>query len=339
MRKIMKNTNFTVSVVVLLAALVCSFMIAEARGPSDRDKSSRKRPSKSEATLESQMRRYAFEYKLSEDQQAALLKVLTAQQKDIADYNKVYGTRLQAVDEKIKVLQDEIAAFKKAKQAEIDKLEKSKDVYKKVRSELALDHKAEFDQTIPAENKLKRLAGYLKGGGEATMYWKHLPKELQDSLDQKYQTAAAELITTDKSSDNSALRAVRIKLQTETSAILTPEVRNAAETKALNEMMLRSFTRYELTDDQKLRINDLCAESTKGRVLAASRYEKLRKEYDTARRARSGGSIYKSYAVVREAVAEKVLTEDQKKKLPQKRKSTSKKDKVRSEKKSKKKSE
>jgi len=331
----MKNTNFTVTIVVLLAALVGSFTIAEARDPSSREKASRKRSSKSETTVEYQLRRYTAEYRLSEAEQASLLKVLTAQQKDLTDYNKVYGTRIDAVNVKIKAIQDEVAAFIKAKQVDIDSLEQTKGVYKKVRSELALDHKAELDKTISTEHKVQRLAGYLKGGDTA-LYWKHLPKELQDSLDQKYQTAAAELVTTGKSGDKSAIRVVRTNLQTTTAAALTPEVRNAAETKALNDMTLRNFSRYELTDDQKLRISELCVKSTQDRVIAVRRYEKLRQEYDAARKSRSGGSVYKSYAVVRQEVAEKILTEEQKKRLPPKRKSSSKKEKVRPAKSSKK---
>lgn len=324
----MKNTKSIMTLLVLAAAIGVSFLTAQAKDASSSKKAKSKRAAKTsgdpKAIVAYQVRRYASLYRLSEAEQAKLEKILLAQQKDLADFEKVHGSKIKVVDEKIKALRDKIA-----------ELEASKGVHAKARKELELDHQAELARAITPEHKANRLAAYLKGYSEA-LYWKHLPKEVQASLDEQSKTIAAELVATGKGDSRNDVKAARAKLQKSIASVVSPEMRQTAETQQLKEMALRSFARYELTDDQKIRIGDLCDKNIKDRALIYSRYKQLSKDYAAAREALSKGK-HGSYSTIREEIAAKVLTEEQRKKLPQKRRS-SKRDKSSSKKDAKKKS-
>ena len=131
MRTIM-NTKWIATVVVLAATLMGSFSDARAKEGLSEAKMKKKDAARAtgdpKTDVAMRVRRYAAIYRLSEADQAKLEQILLAQQKDLADYEKVHGAKIKGVDEQIKKLQDQIAA-----------LEKSKDVHRKVLSELKLE--------------------------------------------------------------------------------------------------------------------------------------------------------------------------------------------------------
>jgi hypothetical protein len=317
----MKNTKW-IFAAVLVATLAGSFAIAEAKDPGE-TKSKRRDSDKTAvdptSAVDSQVRRYAVNYKLSEADQAKLKVVLLAQQKDIADYQKSYAPKIQAVDEQIQKLRDQVAALQKS----IAELDKSKDVYRDVRKELELDHQAELNSAITPEQKAARLAVYFKEYTE-NMHLKFLPKELQASLDQKCQAAAKALVASGEDESRAALKIVVAKLRAELNAAVTPEIRKAAEKQSLQSYAMRAFARIELTDVQKAAIGELCDKSIKDKALAATRYAQIRKDFDAARQAMGRGKS-DSYGTIRKDITDNILTEEQKKRLPSKRKTTTKK--------------
>jgi hypothetical protein len=107
--------------------------------------------------------------------------------------------------------------------------------------------------------------------------------------------------------------------------ILTPELRQAAETQYLQEGMIRSYAHHELTDDQKTRIRELCAKSVKDKIAVSEQYRQLSRDIGAMKPSLSkykGG--YQTQKVHTE-VAEKILTEEQRKKTPVKYKGAPKK--------------
>jgi len=264
--------------------------------------------------VQKQLRQYIHAYKLNDDDQAKVEKILIAQQKDIVDFAKVHGPKIKAVDEQIKKLQDEIK-----------ELEKTKSVQLKALAELKLDHKAELDNAISAEQKATRLAAYLTGY-DSVAYWKFLPKEIQATLNRQCQAAAMELMLGKDAEFRTGLKDARRKLHATIDKTLTPELRQAAETQYLQESAMRSFARCELTDDQKARIGDLCAKSVKDKIAVSGRYSQLSKDIVAMKQtmSRYKGS-YHSHNI-RSEVVEKILTEEQRKRLPGKYRTATKKD-------------
>ena len=316
--KIMNNKK-SIAITVVLAATLTGLLAAaetkKVRPASETQKrlSARATHAPGKGTVEQQLLRYTHHYKLTDDDQARIKKILTAQHKDIADFNKIHGPQIAAVDEQIKKLRDEIS-----------KLEASKEVHAKALSELELDHQAELDKAFTDEQKAARLATYLKGYATAS-FWKFLPKDVQATVDQQCQAAAMELISAGSSKSHTALRDASRKLRATLDKTLTPEVRQAAETQQMQEYTMRSFARYKLTEDQKARIGELCAKSVKDRLAISGRYRQLSEDLDAMRR-----TMYKSRSnsyshAIRTEVVEKVLTEEQRKRAPVRRKFTPKK--------------
>ena len=328
--KTMKNTKWIAIATVLAATLTGSVSDVWAKEASSEAKVKKKSVAKGDAvdksSVQNQVRRYAANYNLNEADQAGIEKILLAQQKDLADYKKVHGAKIAAIDEQIAKLQDEILKLTKPKQDEIRNLAKSRDVYLKVRDELALDHKAELDKAITTEQKTAHLVRYLRGYSY-DMTLAFLPKEIQATLTRQYQTAAMELVSSGSADSRTAVKEASRKLHESIGKIVTPEMRRTAETKYLQDSAIRSFARYELTDAQKASIGELCAKNIKDRAATAERYAQIRKDYEAARQAMSKGrGSYSSYSAIREEIAEKILTEEQKKKQPSKHKSSSRKD-------------
>ena len=312
------NTKWIAIAVVLAAMLMGSFSDARAKEGSSEAKMKKKDAARAtgdpKTDVAMRVRRYAAIYRLSEADQAKLEHILLAQQKDLADYEKVHGAKIKAVNEQIKVLQDQIAV-----------LEKSKDVHRNVRKELALDHQAELNKAITNEQKVAYLAVYLKGY-DTNSYLEYLPKEIQASLTQKCQAAAIELVAAGTDQSRDALKDATRKLQASFAAVVTPEIRKAAELRQMQDYALRSFARCELTDDQKTSIGELCAKSIKDRAATASRYAQIRKDYAAAKQVMAKGKSSSLYTI-REEIAEKILTEEQRKRAPVKRKPSSRRDK------------
>ncbi|MBC8373311.1 MAG: hypothetical protein H8E53_06945 [Planctomycetes bacterium] len=318
--KTMKNAKSIAIAIVLAAMLTGSLTAAEtrkARLPAKTQKklSARATRAPGKLTVQQQVWRYTHYYKLNEADQARIEKILLAQQKDMADFNKVHGPKIAAVDEQIKKLKDEIK-----------ELEKTKSVQLKVLAELKLDHEAELDKAFTDEQKATLVATYLKGYDTAS-FWKYLPKEVQATLEEQCQAAAMELILAGNSKPPAVLRDASRKLRATLDKTLTPEVRQAAETRQMQEYTMRGFARYELTDDQKARIGELCAKNVKDRLAISGRYRQLSDDLNAMRRTmyKSGSSSY--HHAIRTEVVEKILTEEQKKRLPGKYRKTSTKDK------------
>jgi len=323
--KTMKNKKSIAIAVVLAATLTGSLAAAEtkkARLPAKTQKklSARAIRAPRKDTVQQQVWRYTHYYKLNDDDQARIKKILIAQEKDMADFNKIHGPKIAAVDEQIKKLQDEIR-----------ELQNSKSVQLKALKELKIDHKAELDKAITDEQKTARVATYLRGYDTAA-YWKFLPKEVQATLDEKCHTAAMELISAGTSDSHAVLRDASRKLRATLDKTLTPEIRGAAETQQMQEYTMRGFARYGLTDDQKTRIGELCAKNVKEKVAASGRYRQLSEDLDAMRK-----TMYKyrssSYShAIRTEVVENILTEEQRKKVPSRHRSAPKKDKSSSKK-------
>ena len=318
--KIMKNKKSIAITVILAATLTGSLTAAETKKTRLAPKAKKKlsaiatrEPGKE--TVQQQLRRYTYYYNLNDADQAKIEKILIAQQKDMADFRKVHGPKIAAVDEQIKKLQDEIS-----------ELQKSKSVQLKALEELKLDHKAELDKAITDEQKAARMAVYLRGY-ETAAYWKFLPKGVQTTLNQQCQAAAMELISAGTSDSHTALRDASRKLRATLDKTLTPEVRGAAETQHLQEYTMRSFARYGLTDDQKSRIGELCAKNVKEKVAMSGRYRQLSDDLEAMRRTMHKYRSSSYSHGIRTEVVEKILTEEQRKKVPSRHKSTPKKDK------------
>ncbi|MDP6633904.1 MAG: hypothetical protein QGG42_03325 [Phycisphaerae bacterium] len=312
--KNMKNTRWIAIAVALIATLATAQAKEASSEPKIKTKHSAKAAKASNARVDLQVRKYAAIYNLSEDDQAKLSQILLAQQKDLADYEKVHGPKIKVVDDQIRKLQDEI-----------NKLQASKQVHAKALRELKLDHQAELNKAITDKHKTARVAASLKAYADA--YWKHLPKEVQETLNRKCQAAAEALIASGDVKSSRALKDARTKLYDSIDKTLTPELRQSAETQYLQEYALRGFSRCELTDDQKTRIGELCARSVKDKVAMSQRYRQLSKDHDALRKEmyKYRGSLH--FHEIRSEVAEKILTEEQRKRLPGKRRSTSKRDK------------
>ncbi|MDP6542820.1 MAG: hypothetical protein QGH60_02450 [Phycisphaerae bacterium] len=298
----MKKMKWIAIAVVLAATLMGPF--ADLAGARGRPAFAAVAAGDPKEIVQQQLRRYTATYDLNDDDQAKIEKILTAQHKDIVDFAKVHGPKIKVVDDQIKKLQDEIR-----------ELEKSKSVQLKVLAELQLDHKAELDGAITAEHKAARMAAYLKGYDTA-VYWKFLPREVQATLNQKCQTVAMELISGGDVESKTAFKDARRKLQASVDKTLTPELRQAAEAKYLQESAIRIFARCKLTDDQKTRIGELCAKGVKDKIAASGRYSQLSKDVVAMKRAMSKykGSFH-SHSIRSEVVA-KILTEEQRKRLP-----------------------
>jgi len=328
----MSTRNAILTAITVVAALMTvtasySISLAKEASPESREakikrKVSSKSAKASEVSIDLRVRKYAATYDLSKDDQEKIRNILVAQQKDIADYQKVRGAKIKAVDDQIQQLRDQIA-----------ELEKSKKEHIEVRRELGLDHEAELDAAINSEKKAARLAVYLRGEDKSS-YWRYLPKETQAAMDQKCQNAAMELMASGGHKSKTAVRDAANKLRASLAASVTPEMQQAAEIQYLKESAFRSFSRYELTDQQKARIDELCAQSIKDKIAAAARYSQFVKDYQAIRTSmlKYKGSYHA--LTVRKEVAEKILTEEQQKRLSSKYRSSS--DKPRKEKRDKK---
>ena len=314
-----KKTKWIAIAAVLAATLTGPLAAARDTDAPVVPKKKKKSPAlavgDSREVVRMQLRRYAVTYGLNDDDQARIEKILTAQQKDLADFAKVHGPQIKAVDDQIKKLQDEIT-----------RLEKTKDVHIKARGELELDHQAELDKAFTTEQKTARLVASLKGYDNDT-YWEFLPKDVQAALNQQCQDAAVELISGGNDQSRTALKDASRKLHASIDKALTPELRQAAETQYLRECAVRNFARYELTDDQKARIGELCAKSVKDKVAVSGRYSQLAKDLGAMKQTMSQyrGSLHA--LKVRLEIAEKILTEEQRKRVPGKYKTAAKKEK------------
>gem|GEM_PF-1655379 len=316
----MKKTKLIAIAIVSVATLIAPIKAAETKEARLASKMTKKLSAiatraSGKLNVEQQLLRYTHYYNLNDEDQARIKKILTAQQKDIADFKKIYGPKIAAVDEQIKKLQDEIRELQKSKSAQL-----------KVLEELKLDHKAELDEAITAEQKTVRLIAYLKRY-DTVSFWKFLPEEIQAALDRQCQAAAMELVSTGTSESHTALRGATLKMRAAIEKSLTPEVRQEAETKQVQEYVMRSFARCELTGDQKARIGELCAKGVKDKIAISAQYNQLNKDIVALRHTMSKykGSIH-AYTI-RSEVVEKILTEEQRKRLPGKYRTATKKDK------------
>ncbi|MDP6044108.1 MAG: hypothetical protein QGG25_00755 [Phycisphaerae bacterium] len=320
----MKNTKLTVITVLLAMMLTVSYSDAREKDASSDVKKKSKRSDKSarasKSSAEYQVRRYAAIYGLSQESQDKLTKIFEAQQKDLADHQKLYGPKNQAIDEQTDKLREQIAKLHE----QIAELEKSKGDSVKALKELKLDHQAELDGVITTRYKIARVARSLKGE-DRSGYWKYLPKETQEAFDQQCQAAAVELVASEKADSRRDFSAARVKLNEAMAKVITPEMRKTAETQQLKDYVLRGLTRYGLTEDQKTQIGALCDKSVADKAAAQARYNQFIKDYAALRRSMSKykGSLH--YHEIRTEAVKSIMTEEQRKKLSAKYRASSKK--------------
>ena len=332
----MKNTKLTVIAAFLAIAFCGAFSQALAKDAAEKAKAKAKRadkirskrgdkaPRASLSSAEAQVRRYAAIYDLDQESQDKLAKILAAQQKDLADHEKTYGPKNQAVDEQVAKLREQIAEQIAKLNEQVAELEKSKLASANALKELKLDHKAELDSVITTRYKIARVARSLWGEGRSG-YWKYLPKETQEALDRQCQAAAVELVATEKADSRPEIYAARAKLKEAMTKAITPEMRKTAERNQMKEYVLRGLVRYGLTEDQKTQIGALCDKSIVDKAAAVERYNQAVKDYVALKRTMSKYKGSLQYSEIRAEAVKSVMTEEQRKKLPAKYRASSKK--------------
>ncbi len=305
----MKNTKRIAITLVLIGVLCGTFALAQTAVSKADDFRA-----KAEAAVRDRLGQLISYYKPTEEQKTKLKEVLIAQDKDLSDYDKVYGP-------KIKTLDDQIAAITKKREelkAEIATLEKRKAAHAEVRAELRLDHKAETNNVITPEQRLTRLSSYIRDNAIYYQYFAVLPKAQQEALKAKCDATALELLTTKKADDHNAVYAAARKIRDDTNKILTPELRQAGDREYLMGKTMRKFDRIKLTESQKSRIRDLCDRAAKRKVEVYAQYAKvgrareaLDKDRSALRHTISGMSSSSYYYKIRDEAIQSVLTDEQ----------------------------
>jgi len=240
-------------------------------------------------------------YKGTDEQKAKLEKVLLAQEKDLADHDKVYAPKIKAVDDKIAALQKEIDALKTGKAEYTDK-----------RAELLLDHKAEINNVFSAEQRIKGLAEYLRNTA-FYRYWAGLSEAQQKEANAKLQAAALKVVMAKPDESEKVFSAQRREMQKVASEMVTPEIRQAGEADYATQSTIRAFYRIKLSDDQKAQIRAMCDKAAKEKGDLYAKYRQLDKDRDAIRKSMYKFSTSDYYRKLRAEVTEKVLTEEQRK--------------------------
>jgi len=315
----MKNTKHIAIILVLIGVLCGTFALAQTAVPKADDFRA-----KAEAAVKEQLRQLVYSYKPSEDQKAKLKEALIAQYKDLSDYDKVHGPKIKALDDEIAV----IAKKRDELKAEIAAIEKRKAAHAKVRAELLLDHKAEINNVITLDQRVARLASYIRGNAIYHQYFAVLPKARQDALKAECEAIALELITTKKADSSSAAYEAARKIRNDVNKILTPELRQAGDREYLMSRTMRKFTRIKLSEAQKSKIRALCDKAAKRKVEVYAKYAKigkdraaLDKDRSALRRTMSVMASSSYYYHIRDEAIQSVLTDEQLKASGYKRKS------------------
>ncbi len=237
-------------------------------------------------------------------------KVLIAQYKDLADYDKVHGPKIKAMDDEIAVLQKKIEAIGKRKA-----------VREKTRDELLVDHKAEIRNVFTAEQRIDRLSRQIRGSAVYYQYWAVLPQAAKTSLKSRCDAAAVELIQAGKADDRDAVSASAGAIRRDADKLLTPKLRRNGESEYLYNSAMQKFTRIKLTDAQKDSVRQLCSKAAEKKVRISAQYAQVSKDREALRRAIYGQRSRTLYYKIREDAVQSILTDEQLKQGGFKRKS------------------
>jgi len=298
----MKNTHRIAITLALIAAFCGTFALAQTAKSKTVDFKAQ-----AEAATKERLGQLIYYYKPTADQKAKLKEVLIAQYKDLVDHDKIRGPKIKVLDDEVAAIQKKIAELEK----EVAAIEKRKAVHAKARAELLLDHKAEINNVFTPEQRIARLSSYIRGSAIGHQHLAVLPKAARDSLVEQCDAAALELIEAGKSEDTEAVRAAYRKIRATAGKVVTPEVRQAGDTKYLLDSTLRKFARLKLTETQKDTIRDMCEKAAKRKVEVYAQYAQLTKDRDAVRRTMSGMSSSSYYYKIRADVVESVLTDAQ----------------------------
>jgi len=253
-----------------------------------------------------QLMRYVYYYKPTDEQKAKLEKVLTAQQKDLDDFDKTRGAKIKAIDDQIAGVNKKIGELKK----EIAALEKHKAVHTNERAELLIDHKAEIENVFTQEQKVTAIVNRIKAES-AYRYWAGLPEDIQAALTEKFEAAALKVIQADPAESDGVLRQVRRDMYELVKKTLKPEHRQAGEAKYLLNSTLRRFYRIKLTDEQVARVRELCEKAAKRKAEVYEQYRKIGRDRDTVRKAMQEFGSRAYYYKISDEVTKNILTQEQ----------------------------
>jgi len=271
---------------------------------------------RAKAAIASTLTKYTYRYKLAADQKAKLEKVLLAQYKDLADHDKIYAPKIKAVDDQIAAVNVKVAALQKQieeiRKQEITPLQKQKDVFSKARAELLLDHKAELNDVFSREQRIASVVNYLKGS-TVSRYWAGFSEAQKATLTEQFEAAALKVIQAGPEESDKVYQTVRREMQSAVGKLVTPEVRQAGESKYLNDSTVRAFYRIKFTDSQKDQIRQLCDKAAKHKAALYAQYQQLDKDRDAVRKSMYKYSTSDYYRKLRKEVSENILTEEQRK--------------------------
>jgi len=322
----MSSTMKLIASALLISMVLCPMLApAQTKTPTG-DKTTAKTgtddwQNRAKAVIAPTLQKYRYRYKLLDDQKDKLEKVLMAQYKDLMDHDKIHTPKIKVVDEQIATVRKKVAALKatieeelSAMTKEIEALQKKKSVYSKVRAELLLDHKAELNNVFTEQQRIAGVVQYLKGS-TVYRYWEGLSKAQQADLTEQFEAAALKVIQAKPEESDKVLSAVRREMQRTISKLVTPEVRQAGETRFLVDNTVRAFYRIKLTDSQKDQIRQMCDKAIKHKTELYAQYQQLDKDRAAVRKSMYQYSSSDYYRKLRKEVSEKILTEEQRKAL------------------------
>ncbi|MBL7220995.1 MAG: hypothetical protein ISS69_12830 [Phycisphaerae bacterium] len=320
----MSSTMKLIASALLISTLLCPMLApAQTKAPTGAKTTAKTgtddRQNRAKAAIAPTLQKYRYRYKLLDDQKAKLEKVLLAQYKDLMDHDKIHASKIKVVDEQIAAVYKKVAALKatieeklSAMTKEIEALEKQKSVYSKVRAELLLDHKAELNNVFTEQQRIASVVQYLKGS-TVYRYWEGFSEAQKADLTEQFEAAALKVIQAKPEESDKVLSSVRREMQSTVSKLVTPEIRQAGETRFLIDNTVRAFYRIKLTDNQKDQIRQMCDKAIKHKGELYAQYQQLDKDRDAVRKSMSKYSTSDYYRKLRKEVSEKILTEEQRK--------------------------
>jgi len=314
----MKNVKWIAAILVISSVFCGTLALAQPKATRKPAKPTRTvrvptartsdRWARTRGTIEERLRRYVYSYKPSDEQKAKLEKVLKAQEKDLADFDKTRGPKIKAIDDEIAVVNKKIDELKK----ELDTIQKRKTVYSKARAELLIDHKAEIDNVFTQEQKIASIVNRLRTE-TVYRYWAGLPKDVQTKLNEQFEAAALKVIQADPAESEKVLYQVRREMRDVVNKTVTPEHRQAGELKYMMDSTIRRFYRVKLTDEQVARVRELCEKAAKRKADVYGQYNKLSKDRDAIRKAMYEFSSSSFYRKISDEVTKNILTDEQRK--------------------------
>ncbi|MBT3199197.1 MAG: hypothetical protein HN350_04710 [Phycisphaerales bacterium] len=255
-------------------------------------------------------------YNPSDDQKAKIKEVLVAQYKDLKDHDRARAPKIKEIDDQVAAINVKIAALQK----EASKIAKGKEIYTASRAELLLDHEAEINNIFSLDQKIARLASYIRGSAVNSYTWAALSEENRAAIQARCETAAGEILQTGNIDNTTAARAAGRAIAVEFAKLFTPELRITGESDYLYSSTMRRFKAIKMTEAQQLAMRDICDKAAKHKSEIYAKYSQTYKDLDMIRRARSKLSSSSYYYKIRDDVVNNVLTDEQLKTLRLKRK-------------------